>query len=230
MASRFWTQGDSDSEELTGSEDEVETSSRPSESTNAVTGSRYSQGNASDGDDSDGRIVCSVRDKWLEMSANVDHMKNVMKIHDWVSLQESFDNIKQQLEKVIEALVMLEDFLAQTLANKEASNTNALNSMKLQLKKHNKQFEDLIRRYRENPENKDEEQSYAQEDNENEEDDDGRDGQIEHGSGWEKKMNKENKLMDRQLMKDPSEITWDTIDKKSKEIIAARGRKSTGRL
>ncbi|KAL6009897.1 hypothetical protein ACLOJK_000328 [Asimina triloba] len=47
-ASRFWTQGESDSEELTGSDDEVETRSRPGESSPAAAGSRYLQGNASD--------------------------------------------------------------------------------------------------------------------------------------------------------------------------------------
>ncbi|BBG95850.1 eukaryotic translation initiation factor 3C [Prunus dulcis] len=193
-------------------------------------------------------------------------MKNAMNINDWVSLQESFDKINKQLEKVmriteavkvptlyIKALVLLEDFLAQALANKDAkkkmssSNAKALNSMKQKLKKNNKQYEELINKYRENPEQSDKE---AEEDSEDDgsvseiedptdivmsnSDDDGDEEEDEKDDqtdeGWEKKMSKKDKLMDRQFMKDPSEITWDTVNKKFKEVVAARGRKGTGRF
>ncbi|GFY93584.1 eukaryotic translation initiation factor 3C [Actinidia rufa] len=271
MASRFWTQqGDSDTEEEEIDNDDEVSTVGADESNTAVAGSRYLKENASDSDDSitQKRVVRSAKDKRFdEMSTTVDQMKNAMKINDWVSLQESFDKLNKQLEKVmrvtesekvpnlyIKSLVMLEDFLTQALANKEAkkrmssSNAKALNSMKQKLKKNNKQYEDLINKHRENPESEDEDEQTEDdedEDSEFEEDptkiamgsdsgedveDDKDDGLSESGGGWEKMLSKKDKMMDKQFMKDPSEITWDIVNKKFKEIVAARGRKGTGRI
>ncbi|KAI5355717.1 PREDICTED: eukaryotic [Prunus dulcis] len=268
MSSRFWTQPGSSSEEEESDYDE-EVENTGGEATTEPVGNRYLEVNQSDSDDPDDerRVVRSAKDKRFdELSATVHQMKNAMNINDWVSLQESFDKINKQLEKVmriteavkvptlyIKALVLLEDFLAQALANKDAkkkmssSNAKALNSMKQKLKKNNKQYEELINKYRENPEQSDKE---AEEDSEDDgsvseiedptdivmsnSDDDGDEEEDEKDDqtdeGWEKKMSKKDKLMDRQFMKDPSEITWDTVNKKFKEVVAARGRKGTGRF
>ncbi|KAF5750629.1 eukaryotic translation initiation factor 3 subunit C [Tripterygium wilfordii] len=271
MASRFWTQGsDTEEEEESDYEDEVENVGA-GDSTTEAAGSRYLQANASDSDDSDGqkRVVRSAKDKrFEEMLATVDQMKNAMKINDWVSLQESFDKINKQLEKVmrvtesekvptiyIKVLVMLEDFLGQALANKDAkkkmssSNAKALNSMKQKLKKNNKQYEDLINKFRESPESEEEkdedEESEEEEESDlefeedpskidseavEEDDDEHQDNQFETDAGWEKMLSKKDKIMDKQFMKDPSEISWDIVNKKFKEIVAARGRKGTGKF
>ncbi|CAL0299477.1 unnamed protein product [Lupinus luteus] len=270
MASRFWTQGGSDSEEEESDYDE-EVVATAGESASQAVASKYMD-NGSDSDDSDGqkRTVRSAKDKRFdEMSSTVDQMKNAVKINDWVSLQESFDKINKQLEKVmrviesakvptlyIKALVTLEDFLAQALANKDAkkkmssSNAKALNSMKQKLKKNNKQYEDLINKFRENPESegeKDEEETEEEYETDDEiiepeqlkkkeavSDSEGSryedEKQDPNETPWDQKLSKKDRLLDRQFMKDPSEITWDIVNKKFKEVVAARGKKGTGRF
>ena len=265
-------QGGSDTEEEESDYDgESDSAVGAGEGGGRVPTNRYLKGtNASDSEDSDGqrRVIRSARDKRLdEMAATLDQIRNAMKINDWVSLLENFDKLNKQLEKVarviegdrppnlyIKALVILEDFMTEALANKEAkkkmssSNAKALNSMKQKLKKNNKQFEDYIAKYREKPES--EEESGAEEDEgdddegsefeedltniakpDEEEDEEGEeDGEPAGEGAWERKISRKDKLMDKQFMKDPSEITWDIVDKKFKEIVAVRGRKGTGRI
>jgi translation initiation factor 3 subunit C len=93
-----------------------------------------------------------------------------MKINDWSAIQGLFDELNKRLEKIqktdgggvprsyIKVLVELEDFLSETLSNKEVkkkmspTNAKALNTMRQRLKKHNPDYFDAMNAFRENPE------------------------------------------------------------------------------
>ncbi|CAF1851048.1 hypothetical protein HID58_060893 [Brassica napus] len=252
MTSRFFAQGATDSEDESDYEEEI------TEVQNNID-SRYLDGGSDDDDDTDTkRVVKPAKDKrFEEMTHTVEQMKNAMKINDWVSLQENFDKVNKQLEKVmriteavkapilyIKTLVLLEDFLNEALANKEAkkkmspSNSKALNAMRQKLKKNNKLYEEDIVKYREAPE--------VEDDNEGE-DDDEEDSEFEDDvsiedvtvepvdepvddNRWETMKNKGEGEMEKLLSKDPKEITWEWVNQKFKEIVASRGKKGTARF
>ncbi|CAI5487944.1 unnamed protein product [Closterium sp. Naga37s-1] len=183
-----------------------------------------------------------------------------MKINDWVALQESFEKLNKQLEKVlrliessvpprpyIKGVVLLEDHLNAALTNKEAkkkmssSNAKALNYMKQKLKKNNKLYEAVIEKFRASPESEEEEDDDEEEEEDEDEEEDeegvedpldrkGGDEEEEGGEGWETQKSKKDRAMEKQFQRDHSEIKWEEVNQKLKEIIAARGRKGTDRV
>ncbi|KAL6145385.1 hypothetical protein ACLB2K_056073 [Fragaria x ananassa] len=112
-----------------------------------------------------------------------------------------------------------------------STNAKALNSMKQKLKKNNKEYEDLIQKYKENPveeeflEEEEVETNCEAEVPKHEENQDKR----EKEDGWERKSGKKSKLVldKQQFMSDPCQVTWETVNKKYKEVAAVRGRKGT---
>ena len=102
--------------------------------------------------------------------------QNKMKINDWLSIQSLFDELNRRLDKYqkyqgvavpriyIRMLVELDDFLNDTMANKDikkkmsSTNAKALNAMRQRLKKHIPAFAEQVEKYKESPESTDEEE------------------------------------------------------------------------
>ncbi|RCV31305.1 hypothetical protein SETIT_6G166400v2 [Setaria italica] len=267
QTSRFWSrQGDTDSDDYESKSVESLPDDVPPRPIRNPEDHKYYLGNSSDSDESDThRVVRPLKVKLNEeMWSTVEQIRNAMKINDWVSLQGCFENLNKQLEKVVRvnesnklpnayilSLTLLEDFLTESLANKEAkkmnsSNSKALNSMKQNLKKNNKQYAELILKCRENPEcfYKEGANDKGKDDSDDEYDSDPdvdinrlasdkrEDNNHRYGQNEEplNKITDKDNPMDKQFSKDPSEITWEIVDKKLKEIVASRGKKGTGRV
>uniref|UniRef100_A0A7I4DL80 Eukaryotic translation initiation factor 3 subunit C n=1 Tax=Physcomitrium patens TaxID=3218 RepID=A0A7I4DL80_PHYPA len=262
MASKFWGNSDSESDEDSQlsdhDEDEVIIGGEEAEKI----ADKYRIGGDSDSDESDDqrRVVRSAKDKRFdELAQTTVQIQNQININDWVQLQESFERLNKQLEKVnrltesqvaprvyIKGLVLLEDYLNQTLLNKEAkkkmspSNAKALNFMKQKLKKNNQLYQADIEKFRANPVSDVESDS---DDGENADDvfsDDDDDDLPEDrpedlsddadnpddGGDWTSAQKKPKEMFPKL---DPGQISWEMVDKKLKEIIVARGRKGTDR-
>ncbi|KAL6138231.1 hypothetical protein ACLB2K_063514 [Fragaria x ananassa] len=239
-------QSDSDSDD---SEDEPVLTDEDPDTIEKVKNKYVIESDDDDNSDGEKRLVKPGKAKrFEEMCATLDKVNKAKNINDWVSMLESFDKMNKQLEKVmlvnrtgkvptlyIRALVLLEEYVGEALANKDAkkkmssTNAKALNSMKQKLKKNNKEYEDLIQKYKENPveevfmEEEEVETNCEAEVLKHEENQDKR----EKEDGWERKSGKKSKLVldKQQFMSDPCHVTWETVNKKYKEVVAVRGRK-----
>ncbi|XP_067935019.1 eukaryotic translation initiation factor 3 subunit C-like [Watersipora subatra] len=159
--SRFFAGSDSESESSSSEEDVMPTRSAP---TRAVAWS--------DSDDEDAkRVVKSEKEKRFDELADIiKQSRNYRKIKDMSNTLSAFENLTKAFEKAkrvidkeglphffIRHLAELEDFTAEYWEDKEAkkamskNNAKGLTTLRQRLKKYNKDFEDQIKLYRENP-------------------------------------------------------------------------------
>lgn len=126
-------------------------------------------------------IQCGLCTRALSPPLAPNALQNKMKINDWLSIQSLFDELNRRLDKYqkyqgmaapriyIRMLVELDDFLNDTMANKDikkkmsSTNAKALNAMRQRLKKHIPLFTELVEKYKENPESTDEEEEEEEE-------------------------------------------------------------------
>ena len=197
-------------------------------------------------------VLKSARAKRLdELVAAADDVRNKMKINDWSAIQSLFDEVNRRMERVVKAdgapgaprayvklLVELDDFLAETLANKEvkkkmsATNARALNTMRQRLKKHVPGFAEQMAKFRANPESEseeEEEEAPAKGGRKRRGGDAGAEGEGSEGEGSDGEFTEAAapRKKDKLLTMDPKEITHELVAKKLKELISQRGRRST---
>ncbi|KAK4051374.1 Translation initiation factor 3 subunit c [Microbotryomycetes sp. JL201] len=121
----------------------------------------------SDSDDERTKVVKSAKSKRVdEIDASIKAIDNASKINDWSAISSEFDKLGRLVARqatvaepvpasFIKALASLDDTLAAAQGSKKkmnATNAKALNSMKQKLKKTQREHEDSIRRYKEDPE------------------------------------------------------------------------------
>jgi translation initiation factor 3 subunit C len=126
----------------------------------------------SDSDSEDeGRVVQSKQDKaWEHLRESIKKLDNAKKNNDWSTIQDQFEGMNKLVEKskmlilkiglpkmYIRMLGELEDTLAVALKDKDSvkkmqkKTTQALNRMKLSVRKHNKTYESQIAEWRADP-------------------------------------------------------------------------------
>lgn len=162
--SRFFRAGSSESESDESEEEEI--IARPK--TTAPTRTTYQ---FSDDDDDTKRVVKSAKDKRYEiLQTTIKGMRNSMKINDVAKIQTEYENLIKEYEKAkqvvekegipnfyVKCLCDLEDYIQtqweDTDGRKKLSklNAKALASLRQKLKKYNRDFEEKINEYREDP-------------------------------------------------------------------------------
>ncbi|KAF9909263.1 Translation initiation factor 3 subunit c [Linnemannia zychae] len=248
----------SDSEDHSGSDSEDDSSSDDDNKGGAPAGGRgrFFEGALDSDDESDDdtvRVVQSVKDKrFNEIEQAIQGITNGQKINDWVSVQNEFERANKGIQKAagliaqsgvpkfyIKAIAELEKAI-QAAAQKEKSatkklnpsNNRALNSLKQNIKKNNRQYESQIQEYEKDPENYDKEPEEEEQEVEkkpkkktkkvvvSDSEDDKEDGAEEPEDDGFTHVGAGGKAI---------ELTQDNLYKKLREVIDARGKKNTNR-
>jgi len=183
--SRFFRAGSSESESEESEEEEIQ--QRPK--TSAPTRTSAFQGFSDDEDDTK-RVVKSAKDKRYEiLQTTIKGMRNSMKINDIAKIQTEYENLTKEYDKAktvvekegipnfyIKCLADLEDYIQQqwedTDGRKKLSklNAKALASLRQKLKKYNRDFEEKINEYREDPSKFEEAEEEVEEEEESDSD------------------------------------------------------------
>lgn len=173
--SRFFATGGSDSETESASDDEQ--IPRPT----------ATQFTFSDEEEDTKRVVRSAKEKRYEELTNIiKQIRNYKKIKDMSSMLSSFEDLQRAHTKAIpvinkeengqnprffvRCLVEMEDFINEMWEDREGrknmskNNSKSLTSLRQKLRKYNKEFEDDISKFRENPDQGDDDEEDVKED------------------------------------------------------------------
>ncbi|KAK4532696.1 hypothetical protein CCYA_CCYA13G3553 [Cyanidiococcus yangmingshanensis] len=189
MTSRFFATGDTSEEESSASSGELSDAaedvprtaptltrlaSAGAGATSTVGGgfsrARFLMDEDESDSDADGRRVVKSKEtkKYEALVRSLRILRNHLKINDWTSVQQDFDELNRRLERAlssdvvrgarppvprayVKALVLLEDQVAKVMAEKpklSKTNTKALNTTRQRLRKNNREYEREIQDYR----------------------------------------------------------------------------------
>jgi len=168
--SRFFRRGgDSDSDSDSSSGNSSEDDNVPQQRAGGRFAAAYSDSESDSEDEK--RVVVSKDDKAKEgLNTAVNGIRNARKTGDWSKIQDEFDLLNKVIKKshplgnvpglYIRVIAELEDHINTAVKDKDSYNKmakkmqQALDRMKLSVRKHNKQFEAEIADFRKNPNDK----------------------------------------------------------------------------
>lgn len=167
-----------------------ESESEESESSEEVTQTKARRAwmdESSDESEEEKRVVRSTKDRrWDAIKVHCKALKNHLRIADFVSVLNDFDEMNKQLLKArniiesegvptfyVRSLVRLEDAVNNTskdaIKKMSTHNNKSFTKLKLQLKKHNREYEENIKAFRANPVESEPSEEEAEESEESEE-------------------------------------------------------------